>query len=53
MKEYYVIQQTELIDLMNETNRLIQKGWIPQGGASKYSMNGKTMYLQAMVYPKS
>ena len=53
MKEYYLIEQVELVDLMNEANQMIKKGWIPQGGASRYSIDGESKYLQAMALPKS
>lgn len=48
---YDVIKGENLESLINQVNRKLITGWLPQGGISQITKLDATFYVQAMVLP--
>ena len=52
IEDYCVIKEDALSGLQKEVQRLLGKGWVPQGGIAIESMSYSNQYYQAMIKPK-
>ena len=47
--EYQIIEECGIIELEHEVNKLIKKGWKPQGGVSVIKVGYEYYYTQAII----
>ncbi len=47
--EYTVIKKNDLLELIEEVNCMMRKGWLPLGGISNKESGDHDHYYQAMI----
>jgi len=49
MKEYIVLEQGKIPELVKDVNRHMGLGYVPIGGISKWAKGGATGFMQSML----